>query len=123
MNDPLSRRERQIMDIVYRRGRASVAEVHGELPDAPSYSAVRALIATLHQKGHLAHEREGKKYVYRPIVAADAARRSALMRVVATFFDGSPVQAALALMSEAHLDPDELEALEAAIQQARDEGR
>lgn len=123
MTDPLSRRERQIMDIVYRRGRASVTDVHLELPDPPSYSAVRALLGTLQQKGHLAHEREGKKYVYRPIVAADAARLSALRRVVATFFDGSPVRAALALVSEADLGPDELEALEAAIQQAREEGR
>lgn len=123
MKDALSRRERQIMDIVYRLGRATVSDVHAELPDPPSYSAVRALMGTLLEKGHLAHEREGKRYVYRPTVAVDTASLSALRRVVATFFAGSPARAALALVSDPHLGPAELAALEEAIRQARAEGR
>ncbi|MEQ1566114.1 MAG: BlaI/MecI/CopY family transcriptional regulator [Myxococcota bacterium] len=123
MSDPLSRRERQIMDVVYRLGRASVSEVHQSLPDAPSYSAVRALMAVLTEKGHLVHEPEGRRYLYRPTVPADDARTSALQRVVSTFFDGSPLRAALALVSGAKLGDEELEALEAAIARAREEGR
>jgi BlaI family transcriptional regulator, penicillinase repressor len=121
MNDPLSRRERQIMDLVYRLGRVSVSEVHQGLPDAPSYSAVRALMGTLTEKGHLVYERDGRRYVYRPAVPAEEASTSALRRVIATFFKGSPLQAALALVSEATLDGEELEALEAAIARAREE--
>ena len=123
MKDPLSRRERQIMDIVYRLGRVTVTDVQAELPDPPGYSAVRALLGTLLEKGHVAHEREGKKYVYLPTVAADTASLSALRRVVATFFAGSPARAALALVSDPDLDPAELAALEEAIRQARAEGR
>jgi predicted transcriptional regulator len=123
MNDPLSRRERQIMDVVYRLGRASVSDVHGALPDAPSYSAVRALMAVLTEKGHLLHEPDGRRYLYRPTVPARDARTSALERVVSTFFDGSPLQAALALVSSANLGDDELKALEAAVARAREEGR
>ena len=111
------------MDLVYRLGRASVSEVHQALSDAPSYSAVRALMGTLVDKGHLAHERDGRRYLYTPTVPAEEARVSALHRVITTFFGGSPVQAALALVSDAELDPDELAALEAAIAQARSEGR
>jgi predicted transcriptional regulator len=123
MNDPLSRRERQIMDLVYRLGRASVSDVHEGLPDAPSYSAVRALMGTLTDKGHLIHEQDGRRYLYRPAVPAKEASSSALHRVITTFFDGSPLQAALALVSEAGLSPAELEALDAAITKARQEGR
>jgi predicted transcriptional regulator len=123
MNDPLSRRERQIMDLVYRLGRVSVSDVHEGLSDAPSYSAVRALLGTLSDKGHLIHEQDGRRYLYRPAVPAEEARGSALRRVVATFFGGSPLQAALALVSEAQLSPAELEALEAAISKAREEER
>jgi predicted transcriptional regulator len=123
MNDPLSRRERQAMDLVYRLGQASVADVHEALPDAPSYSAVRALMGTLVDKGHLVQARDGKRYVYSPTVPAEAASASALGRVVRTFFGGSPAQAALALVSGAELDDDELAALERAIAAAREGGR
>lgn len=123
MNDPLSRRERQIMDLVYRLGPVSVSEVHEGLPDAPSYSAVRALMGTLTDKGHLVYARDGRRYVYRPTVPAEEASTSALRRVIVTFFEGSPLQAALALLSEGALDGEELEALESAIARAREEGR
>ena len=123
MSELLSRRERQIMDLVYRLGRASVADVLDGLPDAPSYSAVRALMGTLTDKGHLAQEQDGRRYLYRPTVPAEQARASALKRVVQSFFGGSPGQAALALVSEAALSTDELQALEAAIARARAEGR
>lgn len=111
------------MDLVYRLGRVSVRQVRAGLPDAPSYSAVRALMSTLVDKGHLVFERDGKRYLYTPAVPAEQARTSALKRVVSTFFEGSPLQAALALLSDASLDPDEVEALEAAIADARSEGR
>lgn len=123
MSDPLSRRERQIMDIVYRLGHATVAEVGAELDDPPTYSTVRALMATLVVKGHLSHAAEGKRYVYRPTEAAEEASRAALWRVVETFFAGSPVRAALALVSDPSLGPGEREDLEAAIAAARQEGR
>lgn len=123
MSDPLSRRERQIMDLVYRLDRASVADVHAGLDDAPSYSAVRALMGTLVDKGHLVHARDGRRYVYAPTVPATQASASALQRVVATFFSGSPLEAALALVSDGELSADELDALEAAVAKAREEGR
>jgi BlaI family penicillinase repressor len=123
MNDPLSRRERQIMDLVYRLGRAAVSDVHEGLPDAPSYSAVRALMGTLADKGHLVVEPDGRRYVYRPAVPAEEARSSALQRVVATFFEGSRLHAALALVSGAALSASELAELEAAIAKAREEER
>lgn len=111
------------MDVVYRRGRASVADVHAELPDAPSYSAVRALMGTLLEKGHLKHHLDGKRYMYEPTVSSNAASVSALRRVVTTFFEGSPARAALALVADGELDGAELEALQAAIAKARAEGR
>ena len=123
MHDPLSRRERQIMDLIYQMGSAAVSDVHEGLPDAPSYSAVRALMGTLVDKGHLTHTQDGRRYIYAPTVAADRASASALDRVVNTFFGGSAVDAALALVSDAAMGADELEALEAAIAQARKEGR
>jgi len=121
----LSRRERQIMEIVYRRGAASAAEVQAELPSAPSYSAVRALLRILEEKGHLRHEAEGAKYVYRPTLARQKAGSQALDSLVETFFDGSPGLAAAALLGDAaqRLTDDELERLEALIQRARKEGR
>jgi BlaI family transcriptional regulator, penicillinase repressor len=124
MSDPLSRRERQIMDLVYRLGRgASVAEIHESLPDPPSYSAVRALMGTLVEKGHLATARDGRRYLYSPTVPVSQASASALERVVRNFFGGSKVEAALALVGDAELDPTELVALERAIAAARQEGR
>jgi len=121
----LSRRERQIMDAVYRLGEASVAEVRDAIPDAPSYSAVRALMRILTEKGHLRHETDGPRYVYRPTTPVDEAQASALERVLSTFFDGSPGQAMAALMdmSAGELSEDDLDRLEALIQDARREGR
>lgn len=124
MSDPLSRRERQIMDLVYRFDRATVAEVHESMEDAPTYNAVRALMGTLVDKGHLAFERDGRRYVYFPTVPAEDAGSSALERVVRSFFDGSPAKAAMALLDlDDAPDADELAALEAAIRKAREQGR
>ena len=111
------------MDLVYRLGRASVSAVHAGLADAPSYSAVRAAMNTLVDKGHLAFERDGRRYLYVPTVPATQVRTSALRRVVSTFFGGSSLEAALALVSDAGLAPAELAALEDAIARARAEDR
>ncbi|HEX9705286.1 MAG TPA: BlaI/MecI/CopY family transcriptional regulator [Gemmatimonadales bacterium] len=121
----LSRRERQIMDVIYRRGRATAADVHAGLPDAPSYSAVRALLSVLENKGHVRHEQDGPRYVYLPTVPREKARQSALRQLVTTFFDGSAEQAVAALLdlSSTDLSPDELARLARLIAQARKEGR
>src|SRR5262245_36184808 len=88
----LSRRERQIMDLLFQRGRATAAEVRAGLPDPPSYSAVRAMLRVLEEKGHVRHAQEGQRYVYLPRLARERAKRSALRHVVKTFFDGSAEQ-------------------------------
>lgn len=120
----LSRRERQIMDIIYRRGRATVAQVLEELPDPPSYSAVRAMLRVLEEKGHLEHEQEGPRYVYSPTLPRERARRSALRRLLDTFFEGSPEEAVAALLDmSADLTDEELERLSRLIEEARKEGR
>ncbi|MEN8375070.1 MAG: BlaI/MecI/CopY family transcriptional regulator [Gemmatimonadota bacterium] len=121
----LSRRERQIMDVLYRRGRASVAEVRSGIADPPSYSAVRALLRVLEDKGHARHEEEGPRYVYLPTVPRTEARDSALKHMVRTFFDGSTAQAVAALLGEARTDlsAEELSALSQLIEEAKDEGR
>src|SRR3954470_1199160 len=119
----LSRRERQIMDVIYRRGRATAAEVLEDLPDPPSYSAVRALLRLLEEKGHVRHEHDGPRYVYSPTVNRDRARRSALKHVVRTFFDGSATDAVAALLDGDAIDHSELDRLSALIEQARTEGR
>jgi BlaI family penicillinase repressor len=113
------------MDVIYRRGRASAADVHAGLPDAPSYSAVRALLRVLENKGHVKHEQDGPRYVYVPTVPREKARQSALRQLVTTFFDGSAEQAVAALLdlSSADLSPDELARLARVIAQARKEGR
>lgn len=123
--DPLSRRERQIMDIVFRRGRATIREILDELPDPPSYSAVRALVRVLEDKGHLQHSQDGPTYVYTPTVDPGRARRSALAHVVDTFFGGSASEAVAALLDLGgrDLSRDELDELGALIEQARKEGR
>ncbi len=121
--DPLSRRERQIMDIVYARGQATAAEVTSALPDPPSYSAVRALLRILEQKGHLRHQQDGPRYVFLPTVSRDRARRSALRNLVRTFFDGSSADAAAALIDQAQLSDDDFARLADAIDKARKEGR
>ncbi|MCB9753772.1 MAG: BlaI/MecI/CopY family transcriptional regulator [Myxococcales bacterium] len=123
--DPLSRRERQIMDIVYRRGRASVGEVLEDIPDPPSYSAVRALLRVLEDKGHLRHEREGPRYVYLPTVDPRRARGSALRHLVNTFFGGSATETVAALLDVKgdELSREDLDELGALIERAREEGR
>jgi len=119
----LSRRERQIMDIVYRRGEASVADVLGDLPDSPTYSTVRALLGILEEKGHLKHRKDGPRYVYQPTRAQREAARSALRRVLETFFNGSTEKAMAALLdaSDVDLPPEELRRLGKLIEQARKE--
>ena len=121
----VSRRERQIMDIVFRRGRATAAEILEEMPDAPSYSAVRALLRVLEEKGHLRHEQDGPRYVYLPTLAPERARRSALQHLVRTFFDGSATQAVAALldMPDGRLSDEELDRLARLVEQAKEEGR
>lgn len=121
----LSRRERQIMDVLFRRGRATVAEVLAEMPDPPSYSAVRATLAVLGEKGQVRYQQDGPRYVYLPAVAPDKARQSALKHVVSTFFNGSTEQAVAALLElrDTALSPEELDRLAERIDQARTEGR
>jgi BlaI family penicillinase repressor len=123
--DTLSRRERQIMDIVYAQGEVSAADVHAALPDPPSYSAVRALLAILVEKGHLKHRSEQGRYIYTPTRRRAQAGRSALRLVLDTFFEGSLEKAVAALLqgSETHLSPEELKRLGQLIEQARKEGR
>ena len=121
----LSRRERQIMEIVYRAGRATAGEVLAQLPDPPSYSAVRALLRILENKGHLRHEHSGTRYVYVATVGKQSARRTALRSMVDTFFEGSAsnVVAALLDLSRDDLSDQELARLSRLIEQARKEGR
>ena len=121
----LSRRERQIMEAIYLLGEAGVAQVRENLPDPPSYSAVRALLGILVDKGHLTFRRSGLRYVYRPIHPRGKAGRTALQRLVNTFYDGSPVNAAAALLelSAGELTPQEIERLSNLIEKARTEGR
>ena len=121
----LSRRERQIMEIVYRAGRASATEVLAELPDPPSYSAVRALLRILENKGHVRHELSGTRYVYLATVGKERARRSALRSMVDTFFEGSAskVVAALLDLSREDLSEEELTGISRLIAQVRREGR
>ena len=123
----LSRRERQIMDILYRQGKCSASEVREAMPHAPSYSAVRALLRILEEKGHLNHQEEGLKYVYTPTVARDKAKRSAVKHLLDTFFNGSPEQimAALLDVSSTRLTRDELDRMSAMIEKAKEkeEGR
>ena len=117
----LSRRERQIMDILYQRGRASASEIHQALPDAPTYSAVRAKLRVLEEKGHVRHEEEALRYVYLPTVARDSARRSALRHMVTTFFEGSVQEAVAALLdlSAARLSPEDLNRIARLVEDAR----
>ena len=121
---PLSRRERQIMDILYRNGRATAAEVQAALPEAPGYSAVRALLRILEEKGHVRHAADGPRYVYSPVVTRERAKRSALEHVLNTFFDGSAAQvvAALVELSPRDLDEAELARLRRLIDDARRKG-
>jgi predicted transcriptional regulator len=120
----LSRRERQIMDVIYQQGRASVGEVRDALPDPPSYSSVRALLGVLETKGHVRHVREGARYVYLPTQPRSRAARAALSQVVQTFFGGSVEKTVATLLADAdaRLSDEELARLAALIEQARDAG-
>lgn len=120
----LSRRERQILDILYKHGRATSAEVQDGLPDPPSYSAVRALLRILEEKGHVRHEQDGPRYVYRPTIARDNAQKSALRHMLQTFFDGSAEQAISALLDDdsTRLSRPELDRLAGLIDAARKSG-
>ncbi len=119
--DDLSRRERQIMDVIYARGEATAAEIQEAMPDAPSYSAVRALLRILEEKRALKHREDGPRYVYLPTQPAEQARRSALKRVVSAFFEGSLASAVASLVDAdgGKLDPEELRRLEAIIKKAK----
>jgi len=121
----LSRRERQTMDVLYRLGRASAAEVHQSIPDPPSYSAVRAMLRVLEEKGHIRHEEKDLRYVFMPVVPREKARRSAVRHLLDTFFDGSAEQAVAALLdlSSRKLTDEELNRLAALVEKARQEGR
>ncbi len=124
-NTQLSRREREIMDVIYRSGRATAAEVLDQLADPPSYSAVRALLRVLEEKGHIRHEEDGPRYVFLPTVPRERARASALRQLLHTFFDGSTEQAVAALLdlSSTRLSDAELARLSQLIADARKEGR
>lgn len=113
------------MDILYARGRATAAEIHEAMPDRPSYSAVRAKLRVLEEKGHVRHEEESLRYVYLPTVARDSARRSELRRVVSTFFEGSVEQAVAALLdlSAADLETRELDRIANLIEEAKKESK
>jgi predicted transcriptional regulator len=121
----LSRRERQIMEIVYELGRATAAEVRAHMPDPPSYSAVRAQLRILENKGHLRHEQDGPRYVFLPTVPREEARETALRKLVRTFFGGSPEGAMAALLDLEGdlLDEEALERLAEMIEEAKREGR
>jgi len=120
-----SRRERQIMEILYQRGQASASEVRTAMPDAPSYSAVRAMLRVLEEKGHIKHLAEGLKYVYVPVVAAHQARRSAVKHLLDTFFSDSPEQVVAALLdiSSKKLTREELDRMAELIEKAKKEGK
>jgi len=123
--DPLTRREREIMDILHRRGRATAHEVLDDLADPPSYSAVRTFLRLLEERGHVRHEQDGPRYVYTPTVARREAQRSAMAHLVETFFDGS-VEDAVATLVEASkpkLSAQELDRIAAFIAKAKKEGR
>jgi len=123
MEQELSRRERQIMEILYRTGKSTAAEVQTGIPDGPGYSAVRALLRILEEKGHIRHVEKGGKYIYMPAVSRDRAKRSAMQRLVDTFFEGSVEKAVVAFLSpgSAGLGEEELQRLEQLVEQARKE--
>jgi BlaI family transcriptional regulator, penicillinase repressor len=121
----LSRRERQIMDILFSRGRASASEIQQAMADAPGYSAVRATLRILEEKGQVRHQEENLKYMYMPTVAREKATRSAVEHLLETFFDGSPEKAVVALLdgSASKLSSEELDRIADLIEKARKEGR
>jgi len=123
LHSVLSRRERQIMDIIFRRGRATAAEVMEELPGNPSYSTVRTQLRVLEEKGHVRHDEEGLKYVYLPVMARHTARKSALRHLIETFFDGSAEKAVAALLGGegSKLSEDELNRIAELVDKTRKE--
>ena len=126
MTEPkLSRREREILEILYQRGKSTAADVRAAIADPPSYSAVRALLRILEEKGHVRHQAEQLRYVYLPVVPRNKAKRSEVKRLLDTFFEGSPEQVVAALLdvSSTRLTHDELDRIAALIDQARKEGR
>ncbi len=120
-----SRRERQIMDVLYRKGRATVTEIMEEIPDSPGNSAMRALLRVLEEKKHIRHEAEDLRYVYMPVVPRDKVRKSAITHLVNTFFEGSTEQAVATLLnlSARDLSSEDFDRLAALIEEARKEGR
>ena len=123
--EDLSRRERQILEIIYLRGRASAAEIRAAMSNAPSYSAVRAMLRILEEKGHVKHQSEGLKYVYAPVIARDRAKRSAMKHLLDTFFSEATEQAVATLLdvSSRSLKPEELDRMAEMIEKARKEGK
>jgi BlaI family transcriptional regulator, penicillinase repressor len=123
MNDDLSRRERQIMDILFRLGRATGPEIQEQLPDEVGYPGVRTILRVLERKGHIRHVEENLRYVYLPVVAREKAKKSAIDRLVATFFDGSVKAAAAAFVDPqtSKLSDEDLADLERLIRKARKE--
>ncbi len=119
----LTRRERQIMDVLYARNEASAAEIQASIPDSPSYSAVRALLKKLLDKGHVEHRRQGAKYYYQPVLPKSDAKRSAVNRLVNTFFDGSAASAVVNLLGSEGKDisSEDIEAIEAELKKLRGE--
>jgi predicted transcriptional regulator len=122
--DQLGRRERQIMDIIYRRGRANAADVLGDLPDPPTYTAVRGMLRLLESKGHLRHEQDGPRYVYFPTADPERISKSAVRHLVRTFFDNSASSAVAAMvgMYEDRWSDEDLDSLEKLIEKARAKG-
>lgn len=125
LTEALARRERQVMNILFRRGQATVAEIIEDLEDPPTYSAVRSILRVLVQKNLITHREDGPRYVYLPAMNTDRARDEALTHLVRTFFDGSPEQAVTALlsMSDADLTDAELARLRDTVRKARNSGR
>jgi predicted transcriptional regulator len=120
----VSRRERQILDVLYRTGRATVGEIQQSIPNPPSYSAVRTLLRILEEKRHVRHEQEGTRYVYLPRIERDRAKRSAMRHLMDTFFEGSATQAIAALIDEDSktLSNEDWQRLADMIERARKEG-
>lgn len=120
-----SRREQEMMDVIYRLGQATAAEVREGMASPPSYSSVRGTLGTLEKKGHLRHEFDGNRYIYLPTVRRDKVRQSALDHLVTTFFDGSAAAVVSTLLKrqESGLSPQELDQLSELIEQTRKEGR
>jgi predicted transcriptional regulator len=120
----LGRRERQILDVIYRLKSASVAEIRAQLPDPPSYSSVRTMVTLLESKGFLRHTREGTKYIYAPTRSWASASRSALRHIINTFFSGSASDAVAAILDSSanKMDRQEIDKLLLVIEQAKDQG-